>query len=218
MSFIDPKGLIWVYQDFQEGKKTLRRFAWVDGKKAPNGWKAYTGPNVVNLIDGRTIRLNKVGTYNVIGAPAPKVIETNAGLRNAAIGGFHGSVPFGKTITDTLGVHADEDSAEYQAGDKAGFAISTALSVASLGAGTARAAGSVADDGTTTLYRAVSNAEFEQIMRTGTFEAGPNSVVGKYFAETAEHAEQWGWHCIRRARVLLRSSMPRFRQSRQINL
>jgi len=83
----------------QEGKKTLRRFAWVDGKKAPKGWNAYTGPNVVTLIDGRTVRFNKGGTYNVIGVPPGKVIETNAGLRNAAIGGFHGSVPFGKTIT-----------------------------------------------------------------------------------------------------------------------
>jgi hypothetical protein len=49
-----------------------------------------------------------------------------------------------------------------------------------------------AKEGTTTLYRAVGNAEFDQIMETGTFQAGPNSLGGKWFAESAEHAEQWG--------------------------
>lgn len=45
----------------------------------------------------------------------------------------------------------------------------------------------------TTLYRAVSHEEFEQIMRTGTFQAGANSAIyGKYFAESAENAAQWG--------------------------
>ena len=29
-------------------------------------------------------------------------------------------------------------------------------------------------------------------METGTFEAGANSLGGKWFAETAEHANQWG--------------------------
>jgi len=50
----------------------------------------------------------------------------------------------------------------------------------------------LAEEETTTRYRAVSNAEFEQIMETGTFEAGANSLGGKWFAETAEHANQWG--------------------------
>lgn len=141
-------------QDFREGNRTFRRFAWVDGKKPPKGWHVYIGSNVVTLVDGRTVRFNSGGTYNVIGTPPAKVIETNAGLRNAAIGSFHGSVPFGKTITNALSVNADEDSAEYQAGDKAGFAASTALNIASLGvAGAGRAAGSMVDDGTTTLYR-----------------------------------------------------------------
>lgn len=54
------------------------------------------------------------------------------------------------------------------------------------------AARAVADDGMTTLYRAVSNAEFEQIMKDGVFKAGPNSLGGKWFAESAEHAAQWG--------------------------
>jgi hypothetical protein len=44
----------------------------------------------------------------------------------------------------------------------------------------------------TTLYRAVSMAEFEQLMATGTFRASANSLEGKFFAESAEHAARWG--------------------------
>jgi RHS repeat-associated protein len=44
----------------------------------------------------------------------------------------------------------------------------------------------------TSLYRAVSPAEYEQLMKSGTFQAGPNSLGGKFFAESAAHASQWG--------------------------
>ena len=39
-----------------------------------------------------------------------------------------------------------------------------------------------------TLYRAVSEGEFQQLMRTGKFEATPSSLEGKFFAESAEDA------------------------------
>lgn len=42
--------------------------------------------------------------------------------------------------------------------------------------------------GITTLYRAVSSGEFNQIMRTGAFEETAQSVSGKYFAETIPNA------------------------------
>ena len=45
---------------------------------------------------------------------------------------------------------------------------------------------------TITLYRAVGMAEFNQIQRTGTFAAGPNSLSGKWFAESADDAARWG--------------------------
>jgi RHS repeat-associated protein len=45
---------------------------------------------------------------------------------------------------------------------------------------------------TTTLFRAVSAAEAAQIAKTGAFEAGRNSLGGKWFALSAEHAQQWG--------------------------
>src|SRR5262245_49175113 len=43
-----------------------------------------------------------------------------------------------------------------------------------------------------TLYRAVSEGEFQQLMRTGKFEAVPSSLEGKFFAESAEDAAWWG--------------------------
>ncbi|WHI47326.1 RHS repeat-associated core domain-containing protein [Microbulbifer sp. VAAF005] len=42
------------------------------------------------------------------------------------------------------------------------------------------------------LYRAVSADELAQIRRTGSFEAGPNSLGGKFFAENLNDAARWG--------------------------
>jgi hypothetical protein len=42
------------------------------------------------------------------------------------------------------------------------------------------------------LYRAVDTVEFSDLQQTGSFQPGGNSVNGKYFAETPEHAAQWG--------------------------
>jgi hypothetical protein len=44
----------------------------------------------------------------------------------------------------------------------------------------------------TTLYRSVSKAEFQDLLQSGNFRKGPNSLDGKWFAESAEHAAQWG--------------------------
>jgi len=50
-----------------------------------------------------------------------------------------------------------------------------------------------AAENTTTLYRAVSYAEYDEITATGVLRAGPNSYeFGKFFAETGENAAQWG--------------------------
>ena len=43
-----------------------------------------------------------------------------------------------------------------------------------------------------TLYRAVSEEEFQQLMMTGTFETVPYALEGKFFAEHPEHAAMWG--------------------------
>ncbi|KAF1714291.1 hypothetical protein CSC71_04445 [Pseudoxanthomonas sangjuensis] len=46
--------------------------------------------------------------------------------------------------------------------------------------------------GTTTLYRAVSEAEAASIRATGRFSIGPNSLEGKWLAESLKHAKEWG--------------------------
>jgi hypothetical protein len=43
-----------------------------------------------------------------------------------------------------------------------------------------------------TLYRAVSEEEFQQLVMTGTFETVPHALEGKFFAEHPEHAAMWG--------------------------
>jgi hypothetical protein len=45
---------------------------------------------------------------------------------------------------------------------------------------------------TVTLYRAVSEGEYQQLMHTGKFAAIPSALEGKFFAESAEDAAQWG--------------------------
>ena len=47
-------------------------------------------------------------------------------------------------------------------------------------------------DSTIKLYRAVSETEFQQIMKTGKFDIARGSVDGKYFTESIEHAQKWG--------------------------
>ena len=63
---------------------------------------------------------------------------------------------------------------------------------AARGATTAAGGAVAARTGTTTLFRAVSEAEFTQVMKTGAFEAGPNSLGGKFFAGSAADAAKWG--------------------------
>lgn len=46
--------------------------------------------------------------------------------------------------------------------------------------------------GTTTLYRAVSHAEFNQLMQTGKFSSGQNGLNAKFFAESYQDAVKWG--------------------------
>lgn len=75
-----------------------------------------------------------------------------------------------------------------------------ALAPAAVSGGAAAGAGAVAAAQgdpeavaeTTTLFRAVSAGEFEQVLSTGTFQAGANSLGGKFFAESAADASRWG--------------------------
>ena len=49
-----------------------------------------------------------------------------------------------------------------------------------------------APQGLTRAFRAVSEAEYQQILRTGKFEVGPNAMEGKWFADSFEGATAHG--------------------------
>jgi RHS repeat-associated protein len=84
--------------------------------------------------------------------------------------------------------------AEPNAVDHAADATNKAILTAALPFAAAGAAELMATRGATTLlYRAVSSAEADQLLESGVFRAGTNSFDGgKWFAESAEHATQWG--------------------------
>jgi len=44
----------------------------------------------------------------------------------------------------------------------------------------------------TRVYRAVSEGEYQQILRTGRFETVPQGAEGKHFADTVKGAYQFG--------------------------
>jgi hypothetical protein len=50
----------------------------------------------------------------------------------------------------------------------------------------------VTETGAVKLYRAVSEEEFAQVLRTGRFSSAPGSMEGKFFAERLEDARMWG--------------------------
>jgi len=54
-----------------------------------------------------------------------------------------------------------------------------------------RAPGGV-QQGYSRVYRAVSEAEYQDILRTGQFRQGPNSLEGKWFADSLEGAQAHG--------------------------
>src|ERR1700722_12250969 len=47
-------------------------------------------------------------------------------------------------------------------------------------------------DGYTRVYRAVSEAEYQDILATGLLRQGPNSLEGKWFADSLEDAKAHG--------------------------
>jgi hypothetical protein len=47
-------------------------------------------------------------------------------------------------------------------------------------------------EGLSRVYRAVSEAEYQDILRTGQFRQGPNSLEGKWFADSLEGARAHG--------------------------
>ncbi len=69
--------------------------------------------------------------------------------------------------------------------------MKTAAIAGKAGAG-AKALSNPAPNQMVSLFRAVSPAEHKQLMATQTFQAGANSLGGKFFAESGKHATEWG--------------------------
>jgi hypothetical protein len=111
----------------------------------------------------------------------------------AGLGAVWRKVVFDTVICPLCGV---ADAVSDVKGDNGRIAqVATIASVASAALGIAATwfrAGAAAEGGTTTLFRAVNEAEFAQIMRDGVFKQGPNSLEGKWFATTAKDAASWG--------------------------
>ncbi|MDQ1637725.1 MAG: hypothetical protein QOF62_1064 [Pyrinomonadaceae bacterium] len=197
LKYVDPKGLIWGTQDFEQDGHKYRRYVWFNGDKVGKGFTAFTPDKdgtVIALKGGGGARIYRNGGSETWPGPGGDGHFNNDGL-NFAAGHLRG-IANALTSVNPLAQAAvnlaldqvggvDKDSDLYKKGDTIGsYTTAGALLFVGPGAG--------AEEGTTTLYRAVSNAEFEQVMRTGTFEGGPMMSLGKHFAETAEDAAQWG--------------------------
>jgi RHS repeat-associated protein len=115
---VDPTGMIWGTQDFEQDGHKYRRYVWFEGKKVGKGFTAFTPAKdgtVIGLKDGTAARIYGNGNREYIGAPAKITISGQENL-NAAAGMFDGSIPLGRQIREAAlggpgGV--DTDSAEY---------------------------------------------------------------------------------------------------------
>lgn len=191
---VDPSGLMWIYQD---RKHNERAWSWVDGNKAPEGWKQWTGSSTVKLPNGNVLELGDKGHFTLSHNAFRDFKTGNTGDSQGRVNiaaALVNQVPLiGHATTSLLGAGGHTDSPEYQ-NASLGLGIAFQGGLLFTGESEVEAVGSLAEEAeeTTTLYRAVGHEEFEQIMRTKTFEAGTNSLGGKWLAESAEHAEQWG--------------------------
>jgi|GEM_PF-1516109 len=190
LKFVDPSGLVWGYVDLIEGERRIREFRWFEGDTPDEGYTVYTDP-YYDSGDGR-LYLNPNG-------PAGWITE-GAGLGES--GGLF-TINIDPYVRNgyTMGPTPEQYKAYMRSGavedvswDFVGLFIPGRIGAKALaGAVGTKAAIEAVEGSVTTLYRAVSHAEFEQIMKTGTFQAGKNSAsFGKYFAESAEDAAKWG--------------------------
>ncbi len=196
LKYIDPLGLIWGYKELDNNN---RQYQWFDDEQALKdaGFSVYQYNYVINA--------NGTGYY--LSPNGPDWIQ------------FESSQFTGEMWSSLVSTHAGNFSPEQQqALQKAVFNKIYALPeiersrmiagmVGGLAGGLAEGAGGIwasirsllsglggrgAATEVTVLYRAVGQAEFEQLMKTGAFQAGTNSLGGKFFAESLDDAIKWG--------------------------
>ncbi|WNG15531.1 SpvB/TcaC N-terminal domain-containing protein [Cystobacter fuscus] len=141
---------------------------------------------------GEDVNWNRVGATAAGGAVAGGLAGLTAGGSLLAQGAMAGAASAaGGTVTRTALGEKTTGTA---------LAVDAAVGVATFGivkGGSAvlRSTGSAANgarEGTTTLYRAVSEAEVLDIGRTGTIRPGAGAMGNKWFAETPRDAAAWG--------------------------
>jgi RHS repeat-associated protein len=192
LAFIDPSGLIWGRKD------GIDRYTWFDTEDAMKeaGYSAVT--NFLYERDGSFYAVNpNANEWQSFGDAwdAKRTYWGYIGLEASwqdwvPVWGQFRQMMFNIATENYEGVMGNFALASVDGGTMAAGVMGRGgVAAGSLVEDAARA---VADDGMTTLYRAVSHAEFEQVMKDGVFKAGPNSLGGKFFAESAEHAAQWG--------------------------
>jgi hypothetical protein len=156
-------------------------------------WYAYVGNDPLNGSDptgnsSQDIQIAKVRAAAFLRGFAKEGVDTVGGL--AKVGGI-----WTPDVTGQRGRTIDSQVAWVNS--KLGEPNSSATQKAEvLGRaaffGLGLLTGSAEAKGTTTLYRAVGPEEAAQIMKTGTFGVGPNSLGGKWFAESLGDAQRWG--------------------------
>jgi hypothetical protein len=109
--------------------------------------------------------------------------------------------------------HVDWDQVGISAGvggvgAGAGSMLSKLAAARSVNAAADTTSRAVESGGTVQLFRHVDPSELADIRSTGQFRLGPNST-GKYFAESAEHAQQWGQMLNNGEGAVVQTSVPK---------
>jgi RHS repeat-associated protein len=207
LSVVDPNGLDWGVATWQEADQMITEYRWFNGKIGKKGARygdhSYSavkfGNNGRGSLDvsddaGNLIRISNYGivrqvVYTGPGGDGPS--NGQGSSLNASAGMVDAAFPFGKQIREAafgkMGV--DTNAPEYQNASTISGGVTTGvLFLTEVGEA------ELAEEGTTTLDRAVGQAEYEQIMKTGTFEAGANSL-GENGLQKARNTPTSGESC-----------------------
>ncbi len=170
----DPSGLIWVYQNRGDGKVA---WSWVNGNKAPSGWRKWEGPNKFNTVGGETVTLFNNGQSRVEAGPVKMGLTPASQARaNVLLGLADSIVPFGERLRTWAGFGglADTNSKEYRGMLWAGTIMSLG-SIRSSGTGGAKVS-ELADEASDLVYHGTTASE--TVTKIGLDEAANIAAAG----------------------------------------
>jgi RHS repeat-associated protein len=185
LNYVDPNGLIW-------GKKktsdTNTEYVWFEGDTVGEGYDTVTEFYVEGMINGNMVGL----TLNPNG---PRSFWTQLALDlDPAL-----SLMTNNSDYFVKGYEIGETRAQFAERSRTGAvdmmpnqAFDVGLFFAGGGLGRLNRAGAGAATETTTLYRAVTQPELDDIFATGTYRVAKGQSEGKYFFKAAEDAQDFG--------------------------